>query len=546
MKNHGCLHFLILLSFLVGLLKVNLEKKLQKFFGLLKCYRDILYLYTENKLFEDFSSQDLPSLIANEGKVGSSTSIVSHDKLFNHVESGSITSNDSRQKFDASPTTALMVEVSEQFHQIDKPDQNHVVLTCEELEQSILADLEGRFNLQHAVHGPGIVTDENMKHQKSDVDDEASQHLLSLLRKGAKKEKEMTFGTGVDVEVLDELSLIDKSSLSYLAMPDKSTTEIIFSSEKSMILEALFGATFMNELQFAQAPTRRAVIDDESNIDAFPSTVGLLFPKSDARFCSSSGNRQLNKFVHQIDIAPLSKAGFEEKILEFYLPDEDSLIIESDALELVISDHLPFVNTSKNKEPVSKINVERLKDKLFTGTPRGDIRISVLDTTLQSPHDLVHARALNHNLQGTKASHNINYTRTLHPLLQHLTNRNQQIKHIGSQQNLNVPQNILENLVPQNSFNHASTPGIGPTSYDIMLQQMSIPRNFQRQLPLPGFARGIQLPCQRIFLQGYLPKANNADNIPLQQQQPNSGSFGIGNPGKFCCPPCVHLLVAYI
>ncbi|XP_042464349.1 uncharacterized protein LOC122047254 [Zingiber officinale] len=484
----------------------------------------------ENKLSEDLSSKNLLSLITNKGKVGSSTSIVSHDKLFNHLEPDSITCNNARHKFDASPTTALMVEVAEQFHQIDKPDQNHVVLTCEELEQSILADLEGRSNLQHVVHRPGIVTDENMKHLKSDIDDEASQHLLSLLRKEAKKEKEkeMPFGTGVDVEFLDKLSLTDKSS-PYLAIPDKNTTEIIFSSEKSMILEALFGANFMNELQFAQAPvsTRRAVIDDETNIDALLSSVGLPFPKSDASFCSRSGNCQLKKFVRQIDIAPLSKAGLEEKNLEFHLPDEDSLIIESDILEPVISDHLPFVETSKNKELVSKINVEHLKDKLLTGIPKGDIRISVLDATLQRPHNLDRACALKHHCQGMKASHTINYTRTLHPLLQHLTNRNQQIKHIGSQQNLNVPQNFRENVVPHNVSNHA----IGPTSYDMMSQQMSIPRNFQYQLPLPGFARGIQLPCQIIFLQRYLPKTNNVDNIPLQQQQPTGSSSGIGIPG---------------
>ncbi|KAG6525960.1 hypothetical protein ZIOFF_015933 [Zingiber officinale] len=530
MKNHGRLHFLNLPSFRVGLLKVNLEKNMQKFFGLLKCYYDFVYLYTENKLSEDLSSKNLLSLITNKGKVGSSTSIVSHDKLFNHLEPDSITCNNARHKFDASPTTALMVEVAEQFHQIDKPDQNHVVLTCEELEQSILADLEGRSNLQHVVHRPGIVTDENMKHLKSDIDDEASQHLLSLLRKEAKKEKEkeMPFGTGVDVEFLDKLSLTDKSS-PYLAIPDKNTTEIIFSSEKSMILEALFGANFMNELQFAQAPvsTRRAVIDDETNIDALLSSVGLPFPKSDASFCSRSGNCQLKKFVRQIDIAPLSKAGLEEKNLEFHLPDEDSLIIESDILEPVISDHLPFVETSKNKELVSKINVEHLKDKLLTGIPKGDIRISVLDATLQRPHNLDRACALKHHCQGMKASHTINYTRTLHPLLQHLTNRNQQIKHIGSQQNLNVPQNFRENVVPHNVSNHA----IGPTSYDMMSQQMSIPRNFQYQLPLPGFARGIQLPCQIIFLQRYLPKTNNVDNIPLQQQQPTGSSSGIGIPG---------------
>ncbi|XP_074589896.1 uncharacterized protein LOC141845786 [Curcuma longa] len=474
----------------------------------------------ENKLSEDFSSKNLLSLITNKGKVGSSTSIFSHDKLFNHVESGSITNNDARQQFDASPTTALKVEVSEQFHQIDKPDQNHVVLTCEELEQSILADLEGRSNLQHAVHRPGIVTDENMKHQKSDIDDEASQHLLSLLRKEAKKEKEMTFGTGVDVEFLDKWSLTDKSSLSYLAIPDKNTSETIFSSEKSMILEAIFGTTFMNELQFAQAPvsTRRAVIDDETNIDAFPSSVGLFFPKSDASCCSRSGNCRLEKFVRQIDIAPLSKAGFEETNVAFHLPDEDSLIIESDILEPVISDHSPFVDTSKNKELVSKINEEHLKDKLLTGIPKGDIRRR--------------ACALNHHFRGTEASHTINYTRTLHPLLQHLTNGNQQIKHIVSQKNLNAPQKFFENIVPHNASYHASIPGIGPTSYDMMLQQMSIPRNFQHQLPLPGFARGIQLPYQIICWQGYLPKANNVDDIPLQLQQPNGGSSGIGIPAS--------------
>ncbi|XP_042432169.1 uncharacterized protein LOC122022626 isoform X2 [Zingiber officinale] len=491
------------------------------------------FVEEENRRSEDFSSKNLLSLIVNNDKVGSSNFTVSHANVFEPGKPGSTDITNTTLKFDVSPTTVSEIGISEQYHQVDKLNSSPVVLTCEDLEQSILADIEGGPSLQHTVQEPETRTGGKSEHPKSDIDEHVSQHLLSLLQRGTKKEETVS-GTCVGVDFFDKLSLTGKSSLNY-PVPDKGIVEAPSCSDKTLTLETLFGAAFMNELQSAQAPvSTQRVADGGTNTYAFQSSAGFPVPHSDGSFfSSSSGDYQPNKPVHHSDTLPLGTVSFDEKVVNFHLPGEQSLIIDNDALESATSDSLSFPNTRKNEELFSKMNEGHLKDSLRNAIPRGaeDIPTTMLDGSFQRPRDLVNAGALHHHLQGRTLSHTVNHAIPLHPLLNHLANGDEHMKHVNPQQNFHDPQNFLENLVPHNSY-HVNAPHIDPASYHL-IQQLPIPGNFPQQLPHQGFSGGMQLPHQINHVQSFVPETNNMHNIALPHQQSNYGSFGMGIPGAF-------------
>ncbi|RWV78481.1 hypothetical protein BHE74_00057456 [Ensete ventricosum] len=539
----------------------------------------------ENKQVEDLSSKDLLSLIVNNEKVKSSSSIISCDKAIEHMApSLPIKISDTTEKLDVSTATSLMVGIPEQYHQGVKPDLSPAVLTCEDLEQSFMANVTGSSRPQHAVRGPWKTTDGKMEH-KLDVDDHASQHLLSLLQKGTKKEKAASVTPdGLDAEFFDKISITDANSGFKLGIAEKATSrnsEPAPNSEKTLTLEALFGAAFMNELQSAQAPVSvQRVTDGGINTTEVPTSLRLPFQNSDAGFfSSSSGDYKQNKPSHEMDMVSTNQiqdasvhhavgpseehensliedskhvaSGFEERALGIHLPDEDNLITTSDSLDSIISSGpSPFPNATRSEELLSENSVESLNYNLLNAITRDAERIpsSSLDglPPFRTPRDLVGSDNLYHHLQGRTSPQLpriINHARPLHPGLDHLTNRNQQMKFIGPEGIHHDPRrNLLENVVPLNTSNYASGPHIEPPDYHLMLQQMPIPGSYPQQLPLPGFPRGVPLPHHLNHMQGYIPEMNNVHNISLHQQHPAYGSLGMGIPGKnsyyFPCASC--------
>ncbi|KAJ8497378.1 hypothetical protein OPV22_007930 [Ensete ventricosum] len=508
------------------------------------------FLEEENKQVEDLSSKDLLSLIVNNEKVKSSSSIISCDKAIEHMApSLPIKISDTTEKLDVSTATSLMVGIPEQYHQGVKPDLSPAVLTCEDLEQSFMANVTGSSRPQHAVRGPWKTTDGKMEH-KLDVDDHASQHLLSLLQKGTKKEKAASVTPdGLDAEFFDKISITDANSGFKLGIAEKATSrnsEPAPNSEKTLTLEALFGAAFMNELQSAQAPVSvQRVTDGGINTTEVPTSLRLPFQNSDAGFfSSSSGDYKQNKPSHEMDMVSTNQiqdasvhhavgpseehensliedskhvaSGFEERALGIHLPDEDNLITTSDSLDSIISSGpSPFPNATRSEELLSENSVESLNYNLLNAITRDAERIpsSSLDglPPFRTPRDLVGSDNLYHHLQGRTSPQLpriINHARPLHPGLDHLTNRNQQMKFIGPEGIHHDPRrNLLEN-------------------------QMPIPGSYPQQLPLPGFPRGVPLPHHLNHMQGYIPEMNNVHNISLHQQHPAYGSLGMGIPGS--------------
>ncbi|RZS01158.1 hypothetical protein BHM03_00030976 [Ensete ventricosum] len=208
------------------------------------------------------------------------------------------------------------------------PAPSPVVLTCEDLEQLILTDTKGSSsNLQHVVQGTWMTKDGKLERQKSDVDDHASQHLLSLLQKGTKKEKEMVSVTSaLEIGSLERFSITDTCFNVNLGIVESNScnSETVSSSEKTLTLEALFGSAFMSELQSAQAPVSvQRVVDDGVKTTAIPTSLGLPFPSSDVQCILGVGKEQRNSPIEDLKF---SGADFEEKAPETHLPDEHSLI----------------------------------------------------------------------------------------------------------------------------------------------------------------------------------------------------------------------------
>ncbi|URD84701.1 hypothetical protein MUK42_02158 [Musa troglodytarum] len=270
------------------------------------------FVREENKHLDDFSSKDLLTMIVNYEKVGSPASVDSSNKAIEHMApSLPFKPSDMTKKLDASPAPSP------------------VVLTCEDLEQLILTNTKGSSsNLQHAVQGTWMTKDGKLERQKSDVDDHASQHLLSLLQKGTKKEKEMVSVTSPALEIgsLERFSITDTCSSVNLGIVESNScnSETVSSSEKTLTLEALFGSAFMSELQCAQAPVSvQRVVDDGVNTTAIPTSLGLPFPSPDVQCILGVGKEQRNSPVEDLKF---SAADFEEKAPETHLPDEHSLI----------------------------------------------------------------------------------------------------------------------------------------------------------------------------------------------------------------------------
>ncbi|WOL13257.1 hypothetical protein Cni_G22026 [Canna indica] len=433
-----------------------------------------------------------------------------------------------RHKFGTTPAADLIAGTPEQYHQVDKSDSTPVPLTCEDVEQPILVDIEGSSTMQHGVQNPRTRIDGKMEQQKSNINDHASQHLLSLLQKRTKKEE----------------------------------------SVSTFRFETLIGVSFMKEFQSAQAPvSTQRVLDSGANAMVLPTSVGFLFPNSDASFfSSSSGDHQPNMTIQEknsvtsnhihdanlryilgpdkehensfVEEQKLGVAGFVDRAPQIHLPNEDTLIIGSDALESVNSDPLSFVSSSRTEGLFSQRSMDQLNGKLLNDIPRNaeHVEPSILDglPSFQNSHGLINSGNFYHRFQGTSSQlpHLIDHARSLHTGLDHLTYRNQQMKLIGLEGiNHDPRQNFHGNVVPRNSSDHANGPHVHPSAYHLISTQMPIPGNLPQQLPLPGYPRGVPLSHLINHIPPFVAEVNNIQNGSLHHQQPNYGGFGVGLPG---------------
>ncbi|XP_073011809.1 uncharacterized protein [Typha latifolia] len=499
------------------------------------------FLEEEKETVEDLPSKDLLSLIATEKAV--SVTSVSNDRNPDNMSQILPSENfDVALELLLPPVSTSVIGISEHHHQGDKSDTSPAILTCEDLEQFMLAEAENSSSsVQHPAQAPWTV-DGKSEEPKVDVDNHASQHILSLLQKGRPSSSNLQVGS-VDKAVISDLN----TGLNTVENATGSKSETGNSSEKSSTLEALFGAAFMNELHSLEAPVsvQRAAGDlydnniPFSNGSPFSHEDNSFFPAHPDYYQSEKPNPggQVAHLNHgqqrgacnvlglglEYEDAPVQGsnpggASFNAGALDVHLPEEESLITVSDSLNALTPDLLPYANLNKPEELPTGKTIEVLNDKLLNLFVREEERAMGPDGLSRSRvmHDLVDSNYLYHHLQGRPSSdisHPMGHTRPTFSQLDHHS-RNQQAKFIHRD-----PHHPLPNIIPHHAFSSGVGPQFDPTGHHLMLQQMPLPGNFPPQYAHQGMPRGGSLSHTIHQMPGYIPEMNNVHSI-LHHRQP--------------------------
>ncbi|KAB5527133.1 hypothetical protein DKX38_020980 [Salix brachista] len=466
----------------------------------------------------------------------------------------------------------VSVENKKELSNTGKLDTAPAVLTCEDLEQSILSEItENGLTLPPPVYGWGG-GDDKAEQQKADV--HASQHLLSLLQKG----------TGLNNLAPSAnlgISATDRQQNSGVANPSKAThkpryadAENIPNSGKGLTLETLFGTAFMKELQSVGAPisSQRDLIgyarDDASESHGLPIPVmddGLLLPTVEIPSSMSShgsgvlATKQRQQIAldrteehllgfdpqNEVDSSHLrtemsSKLGGYDGSYEIRLPEEDSLVTVSDPLNLqnfllakssTKSELLPTPGTSVDiAEKLAALNSGFSKERLIVGHEGPPF--------LRGPYGMREPDHY-HNLNVQPCSPQLlpQLSRPgpmFHPLDSHPANMNAQMKLVAPE---NTHHDALNHQFPANMlrppFHHPSSAltGSDTTMRNSVLHQMHMRGNFPSPHLRHELPRGvIPPPHTNNQMTGFMQESSPMQGLPIGQRQPNFGALGIPPP----------------
>ncbi|XP_021612574.1 uncharacterized protein LOC110615149 isoform X2 [Manihot esculenta] len=468
-------------------------------------------------------------------------------------------------------TDGHMTSNSTPVKNIDKLDTVPAVLTCEDLELSILSEItENGSILQPSVGGLSD-SGAKIKQQKADINDHASHHLLSLLQKGT--------GLSTDLEIIssDTQQYVEAENLgAKLSSSREIYTENIHNAGKPLTLETLFGTAFMKELQPVGTPTsgQRGLTESmRANISEFPfpvmdddilastymtsgmSTQGGCIIASNQRqkMKSESTEEKLLGFDRQEEVDSLQHqktelgsifGGFDGSV-EIQLPEEDSLITASNSISL--QNFMPAWNSSIAEllsTPETAVDISnklaalnsvyREEGPIVGGKEGGAFFHGPYDMSEPDHHYTeLHAQPSSPQLHHPRLNH---AGQVFHSLDSHPANMNAQMKFMASE---NLHQDPPNHQFPANflrpPFHHSSTgsTGFGPNPHNAMLQQMHMPGNFPPPHLLRGFSRGAPVsPHPNNQVPSFLQEPNPMQGLPFGQRQINFGGVGISPLGK--------------
>ncbi|CAI9768880.1 unnamed protein product [Fraxinus pennsylvanica] len=472
--------------------------------------------------------------------------------------------------------------ISEQLGISNKKEIFPAVLTCEDLEQSILSEYSAKTsNVQPWIQGWGT-TSANTERPRDHVDNYASGHLLSLLQKGTDPSNS-TPNSSMALGFAGKLLVSEEHDKGNAVNEPKGEvgTKNIDNLGKTLTMEALFGSAFMKELQSVDAPVsvHRGGPVESTRTDA-PEPHGLSFPNMDndifslgvdqTRFERTdhdssiliSNQRKQTKpgkvenwqgyDDSQIDsnrhTEVVSKHGGFDGVVEFQLPEEESLI-SVDNQNHPISTFIPSVNSGKNdfffsNAPQKLVATNAIiKDKQimlgseslpFTHGPHEQMEqnIPYHNSTQQSlsqfqPPQMTHARPLFHPMDSHRA-HTTSQMKFTDPEI--ILNQESQANH-----------HFLGNMI-RPPFHHSSAGVAGfevPAHHPSMLHQMQMSGNNPPHL-LPDFTRGGPMSHPGGQPTG-IQEMNPIRGFPFGPGQLNIGTLGMpipppdinGNPESF-------------
>lgn len=522
----------------------------------------------DKKAVDDFSSKNLLSLIINKEEVTSHVSEFSLDKNCESVKPSLPFKNlESVHRQCEFPAAAAPVTIPTPYHQSDSQETSSGVLTCEDLEQSILAEVKDNSSvLWQSVQGPWMQLDHELEGHKATVDDHASEHLLSLLRKGTDS-KESILPAGIDLMVspTDRIDISDgKASSDSTSIKGHKKAP---SSEKALTLEALFGAAFMSELHSVDAPlsVQRGSVDEPEipeSLELHPSykhntLVSPALGEVQAYKITSQGNEEAFTHTQQGKANKVPGLGYGHNndssnmglklgdpaesravAVDIHLPEEDSLITDSDSFDRIASDPALLRVLNRNEGPLEQPSDSVLM-AILRNTEHTEQGHLPQPNFLEGPSGIVDSDKL-HHLHGRPSSqfpHPMNQVRPLFPPMEHHGNMHPQMRLIGSENirpELQHP--FAANVFPQHVLHSGDRPQFDPVGHHPMFQHMPMPMPMPGNLPAPhphhGFPRGVPPPYSMSPMEGYMAEMNNMHGFPLNQRPPNFGARGMGMPGK--------------
>ncbi|XP_038681624.1 uncharacterized protein LOC119982368 isoform X3 [Tripterygium wilfordii] len=471
------------------------------------------------------------------------------------------------------------VENSEHLYPINKPEAVPAVLTCEDLEQSILSEVtENGSTLPPPVQSSNVPSAKT-EGQKSNIDDHASQHLLSLLQKRTGL-KDTAPSPTLDTKSSEELQNVEAASLgSALGNLKEANSDSVPNSTKPLTLETLFGTAFMEELQSFGAPISVQMGSVGSARVDISEDQGLSFTGLDEGYLSSTtevgsnvtirerrvlASNQRQKMEsdkveeHLLGLDPRielgtsqrqteirSKLGGFDGSIDIQLPEEDSLITVSDPMHL--QNYMPARSAAKTELLSAQETPIDIAEKLAAlhSVFRDERPIAAGNEGrpfLRGPYDIIREPDIPYHNPHVHPSSSQLHTPQLHrmgPLFhppEHPANNNSQMKFMGPDgvighdppANYQFPANVLHP-----SIHHASSglTGFDHASHHPMLQQMNVPGNFPPP-QLRGFSRGAPVPPHlNNQVPGFMQEHNPVPGFPFANRQPNYGGIGIPPPG---------------
>ncbi|XP_009134523.1 uncharacterized protein LOC103858844 isoform X3 [Brassica rapa] len=337
------------------------------------------------------------------------------------------------------------------------------VLTCEDLEQSILSEVS-EINLPPP---PSLPVDQDFsvpslkktKQRKASVDDQASQHLLSLLQRSADPKSQ-------DTVTETRLPPSVKASTAGEADPGKSLT-----------LENLFGSAFMNELQSIGEPVSgRAMVADAPGV-------------------TLRSDRSMGELSQRNQIRPDGLTGGLQG-----LPGDGNFLGVGDPVNP--QKYMSFPG-SHNQEPEVTFDISGKLATLNSG-PRNDRpTMGGQDGPFLQRHPQQYAH--------------------VKPQLDFMGQGSIRGQHQDSSPNHPFPPNMIHHRPP---FQNSTTSGL-PEFDHLPPHMMHMQDNLQRQHLMQGFPGGgpphHQSPNVNNQMQGLIPELNPSQGFPFAHRQPNYG-----------------------
>ncbi|KAE8721457.1 Ribosomal L5P family protein [Hibiscus syriacus] len=479
-----------------------------------------LFLDEEKKPIDDLSPgkpKDLLSLIQGGEKGGSHDRMASKHVVSNFPFQISELA-DRHVRSNLTSTGIVNFEQSWNINDVNEAAAVPAVLTCEDLEKSILSEsAENDPSLPSATEGWKI-PDARCEKKEVNVDNHATQHLLSLLQNKTSTKTKVS-SANHDIRSSERVQTADIAPCDSI----DTNAENASGSGKSPTLEALFGSAFMKELQSMIVFFLPLIMSGQTGI-ILKKIIYHFTQREQMNFDGIGGH------LSHLRAGLGSKLGFDGSA-EIGLPEEDSVLGGSNPVKLlnfmagsVKPELLPFQEAPiEVAEKLAALKAVFQNERAVVGGKEGpNFLPGPYDT--REPDILIH----NRNIQASSPHlrPQLNYGGPLfHSLDSHPS--------ISSQMKFMAPEGIIHhNAPPNHQFPASGLTGFDPPIHHPMLQRMHMPGNF----PPPNLQRGFSCveplpPHSNNQMTGLIPELNPMNSFQSghghRSLQPNFAGLGM-------------------